>query len=233
MNRLLTAAFFVLALTNVSAQVVRSQADGNPTNWCREGLFTKEGSLFSIVVAKGKPSDRVYFHDDDPESCPGDEKCRRRSYVIGGDRLVVNRKYDGFVCGWYAPRSGKAPTVGWLKQSDVFYQKTDERVPLSAWLGEWKYADNSINFTHNKLAGFLNVTGDAFWKGVGDNIHIGELDGRFQPRGGVIMYSDGDDEYDCKAKMRMVGEFLVVSDNMNCGGANVSFSGIYRRTKRY
>jgi hypothetical protein len=29
--------------------------------------------------------------------------------------------------------------------------------------------------------------------------------------------------------MQLVGKLLVVGDNLHCGGANVSFSGIYQR----
>ncbi|MBK9530064.1 MAG: hypothetical protein IPO41_17540 [Acidobacteria bacterium] len=71
------------------------------------------------------------------------------------------------------------------------------------------------------------------WKGLGDNVHIGELDGRFPHKDGVLEYSDGDSEFDCKATMQLAVErFLIVADNGNCGGANVSFSGIYRKVNK-
>jgi hypothetical protein len=31
--------------------------------------------------------------------------------------------------------------------------------------------------------------------------------------------------------MQLVGKHLVVGDNLHCGGANVSFSGVYRRKR--
>jgi hypothetical protein len=37
------------------------------------------------------------------------------------------------------------------------------------------------------------------------------------------------DEYECKVSIRKVGKYLVVADNMQCGGANVSFSGVYQK----
>jgi len=30
----------------------------------------------------------------------------------------------------------------------------------------------------------------------------------------------------------LIGDYLLAADNGNCGGANVSFSAIYRRAKR-
>ena len=65
-----------------------------------------------------------------------------------------------------------------------------------------------------------------------DNVHVGEIDGRYAPENGMIKYSDGDDEYDCKMTMRLVGRYLVVADNLKCGGVNVTFSGVYTKRKK-
>jgi len=40
---------------------------------------------------------------------------------------------------------------------------------------------------------------------------------------------DRGDEYDCKVKMRRFADYLLVEDNRMCGGANVRFTGAYRR----
>jgi hypothetical protein len=54
------------------------------------------------------------------------------------------------------------------------------------------------------------------------------------PDGNVLKIGENDtDEFACKVTMRLIDEFLVVIDNLKCGGANVSFSGVYRRTRRY
>jgi hypothetical protein len=36
-------------------------------------------------------------------------------------------------------------------------------------------------------------------------------------------------EEDCRVALKLVGDFLIVSDNSQCGGANVRFNGVYRR----
>ncbi len=105
--------------------------------------------------------------------------------------------------------------------------------PLASWLGDWRYGENTIRFTNNKLAGFLNVTGDALWRGLGDNVHVGEMDERVEPRLNIVKVGESStDEHECKVTLRLVGEFLVVHDNMRCGGMNVSFSGVYRRSSK-
>jgi hypothetical protein len=205
-----------------------AQADGNPDNWCRAGFFAKESDNFMIGSAKGAKNSKIYFYNDDAADCPDSEKCKAKAYVVPGDQILVSKARGNFGCAWFAPNKGH-PTVGWIKMDSFRFLEMVHDASPQAWLGEWKYADNSINFTHNKLAGWLNVTGDALWKGLGDNVHIGELDGRAEPKDGILNYSDGDDEFDCKATMRLVGSYLVVSDNLKCGGLNVSFSGVYKR----
>ena len=201
-------------------------------NWCRAGFFTRESNDFRIGIVTGKRRNPVYFYSDLEEDCPGDESCKTKAYVVPGDRVVVSRAYKDFGCAWFAPVTGM-PTVGWIKLESLRFADTTSTAPLSAWLGAWHYAENSIQFTNNKLAGFLNVTGDALWRGVGGNAHVGELDERVEPRNNLIKVGEHEtDEHACKVQMLLLGEFLVVADNMRCGGANVTFSGVYRKKVR-
>ena len=225
-------AFFCVFLTLFLVCSAYAQLDGNPRNWCREGFFTRDSETYVIASVVGTPRSRVYFFSDQSDDCPGDPSCATKAYVVPGNQLVVGRSFGKFSCSWYMSKKGYA-TVGWVETAALKQIPIRPSPKFSAWLGEWKYGDNQITFTENKLSGYLNVTGDAIWKGTGDNVHIGELDGRFQPTKGTLKYSDGDGLYDCKASMELLGNFLIVADNMHCGGANVSFSGVYRLSKRY
>lgn len=209
--------------------IVFGQIDGNPENWCRQGFFTRDSVEFSLGTVKGSKGNRAYFYSDDKDDCPGSASCRQKAYLIPGNEVVVNRTRSGYACAWYSPLKGQA-TIGWIKETDLNISKLNPG-SYRAWLGEWIFAKNGIEFTENKLAGFLNVTGDATWQGLGDNVHVGSIDGRYQPKNGLIEYSDGDDEYDCKLTMRLLGKYLIVADNLHCGGVNVSFSGIYRKKR--
>ncbi|MFT3745535.1 MAG: hypothetical protein QM785_14735 [Pyrinomonadaceae bacterium] len=143
--------------------------------------------------------------------------------------VITSRSLGDYVCGWFTGAKGGVK-VGWLRKADLDYPLMLMDASEKVWTGEWQYASNSISFSPNKISGYLNVKGDALWKGMGDNVHIGELDGRFMPKDGVVEYSDGTSQYDCRATMRLTMErFLIVADNGNCGGANVTFSGIYRK----
>jgi hypothetical protein len=60
---------------------------------------------------------------------------------------------------------------------------------------------------------------------LGDNIHTGVVNGSARPEGNVLVVEDDI----CRATLRLVGDYLVVSDNSDCGGMNVRFDGVYRR----
>ena len=217
-----------LLLLLILALPVFAQMKGDPENFCREGFFTRDSQDFQIGKVRAA---RAYFHTDEREECPEGAACRGKAYLVAGNEVVVNRVHNGFACAWYSAIKG-GPTVGWLKVSDLAIAAPARSTGTKTWLGEWLYEENGIEFTDNKLAGFLNVTGSATWKGLGDNVHVGEIDGRYAPENGVINYSDGDDEYDCKITMRLLGSYLIVADNLKCGGVNVTFSGVYTRRKK-
>lgn len=220
----------ILSLVLLSTSAL-GQMEGNPANWCREGFFTRDSDTFRIAAVRGGRTAKAYFYGDDRDVCPGGPNCRLKSFVVGGDEVLVNRGSGDYSCVWFASRGGRS-TIGWLRTSDLRFDDQLADPSIRAWLGEWKYGDNVIEFTENKLPGYLNVTGNATWTGANPgNIHVGELDGRYEPKNGVINYSDGDDEYDCKATLRLIGRYLVVADNLKCGGVNVSFSGVYTKKK--
>ena len=162
---------------------ISGQTDGNPQNWCRSGFFTADSRDFRIGTVKGSRIAKSYFYADDAANCPGDANCRQRSYLVGGDQVIVGRTHGGFACSWFSSEKG-SETVGWLREDTIQISDPPTKPTLKKWLGLWKY-------------------------------------------------SDGEDQYDCKATIRLIGIYLVVADNMHCGGANVSFSGVYRKVKNY
>ena len=221
---------FIILVAVCSAS---AQLEGNPGNWCREGFFTRDSESYNVATVTGKPNERTYFFSDQSDDCPDGKSCTTKAYVITGDQVVIGRKRGKFSCAWYTPKKGHS-TIGWVESGKLKTMEVNRAPGTSVWLGEWKYGDNVITFTENKLRGSLNVTGDASWKGVGEgNVNVGELDGRFEPVKGILEYTNGDGEFDCKASMRLLGNFLIVSDNLKCGGLNVTFSGVYRLSKRY
>ncbi len=203
-----------------------SYIGGNPPNNCRGGLYTAQDVEFKVARVKGRKNARAYFYGDDND-CPDGKNCRQKAYVIAGDEVIVARSYGEFSCAWYPPKKG-FETVGWIRTNQLAFENQKSVDPRS-WAGEWFYAENSIKLIPGKTPGSFFIKGNAFWKGVGDNVHIGELDYSGSPKGDTLRVGAGKDKYDCRVKMWRLGKYLLVTDNKMCGGVNVSFDGVYIR----
>ena len=217
----------LLMLTCVCAeQAAQAQnVDGNPPNWCRNGLFPSEGAEFKLAQVTGIKGARIHFFSDD-DGCPNDKaKCIMRSYLIPGDRVLISKRYGPWICSWYQPRKG-SETVGWLPaESLVISPEKDARPAFERWIGLWKYYDQSLNIRRDRKEGFLRVEGDALWRGLGDNVHVGSVEDSAQPQGSELILVEGE----CRVSLRLVGDYILASDNAQCGGANVRFNGVYQR----
>jgi hypothetical protein len=206
---------------------VSAQLKGNPDHVCRNGYFPRESKEYRLAKTRGAAGDRIYFHGDDNERCPDDRTCRLKTYVIPNDEVVVSRTFGKFACSWFQPRKG-SETVGWIETDRLAWQANVRPPTARDWLGEWRGYDNVIRISNSKEQGKLVIKGEAIW-GSGSRAHTGELDYEAKPAGQTISFGDGTDERDCQVTMHFLGRFLVVGDNLHCGGANVSFSGVYRK----
>lgn len=200
-----------------------SYVDGSPPNICRNGLFTRQTADFKLAYVKGKRNQRTHFYGDEND-CPNSVNCKKKSYLITGDEVIIGRTYNGFACAWYQPKKG-SETVGWLPIKNLTIQ--GKKSPRYSWIGNWKFGENDIRFIPMKNNRKLKVKGNAFWRGLGDNIHIGELDHSGTPRNGMMSLGNKAEKYDCYVKMQRLGKYLLVADNKKCGGVNVTFDGIY------
>jgi hypothetical protein len=231
MNVTLPRALAAVALALFCSAPAASAQDsgGDPANWCRNGLFAGDANGFRLGRVKGARGARAYFHGDE-DGCPGPSaKCRQKAYVVAGDELIVSRAFGEYVCAWYQPARGRE-TVGWIDAGRLEVSDAEASPALSLWLGAWEFYSNSVRITRGAKAGALRVEGEAFWHGVNPgNVHTGELGGEAAPAGNVLSLGDGEDI--CRATLRLVGPYLVVDDNGECGGANVTFGGVYRKKK--
>lgn len=198
---------------------------------CRNGFFPNDQKTLQIAEVNTPKGEKLYFYEDE-EGCPAETgQCKKKSYVIAGDKLIINSVKEGWACAWFPGK--KRETVGWVKANQLKLSSVAS-VDNSAWLGNWRFYDNSIKISHvnNKM----QVAGEAFWYGAvvaGERVvHMGNLSGELRINTTHARLADeGDTEYGCAADFTQLGAYLVVSDNGNCGGANVSFSGIYTKGK--
>jgi hypothetical protein len=217
----------LLMLACVAVSAVAQEADDNPANWCRNGLFPSDKAGFKLAKVGGNRTARIHFLNDD-DGCPSPEvKCETKSYLITGDEVLVSRTYGQWVCGWYQPQKG-GETVGWLRADKLVLTAPQPRPALEDWVGLWKYAEKSLGIRRDGKSGLLKVKGYATWQGVGANVHVGEVEAAAQPQGPELVLV----EEECRVSLKLVGDYLVADDNSGCGGVNVSFNGVFRRDRR-
>jgi len=180
-----------------------------------------------VVKAVPDSSGKVYFRDD-VEGCPQSAACLGKAYVVAGDEMLVSAPVEGWVCAWYF--SKKHEYVGWIRSSEAVAVETRQPRPQD-WVGAWgDSADLSIE---TGAKGSLHVTGSAIWTGLGEgNVHTGELDDSAVPLGNRLEIGDPNEEYACHVVFTLLNDYLVADDSGNCGGMNVSFSGVYRRAAK-
>lgn len=213
-------------------------------NECRRTPSLSEGPPlgFGRIVAAG----RTAFVKDGlaQNGCPAPSaECRERAYLVAGDPVILGERNGGYVCASYRGAKGDLARTGWLPAEAVAAEPPPS-VALDDWLGTWTQAEGRIQVKRGDKPGTLSVTGDATW-GLGDpervkrgGVNLGEISGTVTPAGDGASFAMGENatlpvakggEYDCKVWLRRVGPWLVVEDNLACGGMNVTFRGVYRR----
>lgn len=223
----LPARAILLALSMllcISTKTPAQNVNDNPANWCRNGLFPSDEAEFKLATVSGLKGTRIHFLNDD-DGCPSaDAKCRMKSYLIAGNQVLVSRRYGSWICGWYQPQKG-SETVGWLPLDRLVISERPASPALEKWIGRWKYYDQSLNIRRDSKREFLSVKGDAIWRGAGDNVHVGSVAARSSPQGIELILI----EEECRVTLKLVGDYIVASDNSECGGMNVRFNGVYRK----
>ncbi len=224
--RAMSAAFIIMA-----ASVGATHAKDAPI--CNS--IADDGDLSDVALGT-ITAGKVHFlaNDYDKAGCPSpDPVCRRKAYVRKEDRIVFDTDVEsgGYVCATFVDERGNE-TTGWLPSESVRAETPELR-----WVGRWtRYGSAEIEIKRTK-DGRADVSGSATW-GSGAATHEGSIDGTIDPAQSIQGFAnDGEKQvsyeaagqYDCAVKLSQLGRYLFVADNHNCGGANVSFSGVYIR----
>ena len=195
---------------------VQASEPGNPPDWCRNGAFaTDQNNLRLVHVVR-----RTAFLEDSgvKTGCPqaGAGCAWTDSYAAPAEELLINSEIPGFVCA-YRPKNGDG---GWIAKSDVTIEspQPSTQPPVSAWVGRWRDSDDWIRIS--RRGGDLTFDGHASWA----RRNFGDFSGTAKPDGATATVSDSG----CTVTMRLLGRYLVVDDNGQCGGMNVRFTGVYR-----
>jgi hypothetical protein len=199
---------------------------------CRNGLFADKDTAFGLARITGAP--RTFLRLDTGQCPDASEACKQPGYVIPGDTVITADSSGDYTCVYFQNKAGGS--AGYIRR-DEFKPLPAPKVPAVAdWAGRWRDGDNDIRL---KVQGqSLYGTGSAYWPSANPSLklrpggpNVGSFEGVAPPRGAVLEFSEGEMPAACVVRLRLVGRFLLASDNRQCGGANVSFTGVYSRAK--
>lgn len=231
-----TAALVAIILT--ALLLFKSPAFAQSDGQCGGVAITDPISVAQVA----KTQQRLHFVNGGAagrSECPGPHAaCKAAAFLLPGD-VVLTRpiQHKDHVCASFANSSGRE-TTGWLP-SGALVGVEAKPVDEAGWLGTWRRTEAEIRITRGKSRG-LHVVGTATY-GAGSKarvasgaVNTGEIEGPARRSGDVMLVADEDiASFDaapndrCVARLRRIGPYLLVEDNNNCGGMNVSFSGLY------
>ena len=175
-----------------------------------------------------------FYSGDEKTGCPAmTAGCRRAAYLQAGDIVVVEELRGAFADALFTA-GGAHSTSGWLPSAALLPLPAPPAT-LAGWRGDWVRDDEAnISLKPGKAPGSIAVSGDALYGSHDPDrikrgaVNVGSLEEEGVPKGDRLDVG-GTDQYDCRVRMRLLPPYLIVADNHKCGGANVSFSGVYRR----
>ena len=198
--------------------------------------FNFENALTSIGLYEITDVGRTRFvkgWTKEGPHCPSlDPNCRQPSFLIEGDKVVVNEIDGDFACANYVNNKG-VNLANWLPLKSLARTSMEPR-----WEGRWKTYDGSASLEIIAQGSRLIVNGNAQYES-GTTVNTGDFVGEGDPMmsemsfgydGGRIMrHDDAARSGNCAVRLRQLGPYIAVLDNGACGGLNVSFNGLYRR----
>jgi hypothetical protein len=223
------------ALLALACVVWSMPASAGPT--C--GSFWKPEDIPALTLGIVKPTEkRAYFVSDQDDACPSAAAaCRRKDYLIGGDAVVIEDRSGDFVCATFVNKKGTS-TVGWLPVAAIQSVSPAPAKP-GDFLGKWTWVSAEIRIARGK-GGLLSLEGEATHPTAAGSVNTGEFAADAAIEGGELYFGvtlDGDTvppakagAFGCVVRLRRLGPYLVAADNLDCGGHNVTFTGVY--TKR-
>ncbi|MEO5558319.1 MAG: hypothetical protein ABIO49_01315 [Dokdonella sp.] len=175
--------------------------------------------------------------------CPAPEnECAKQSYLVPGNQVLAWAREKGTVCAMYAAVRRKV-TVGRLSESALDFHGTGKPPLAKDWIGHWK-SDRADIHIRGVDARHIEIEGDAMW-GADDparvangSVHTGEIElTRARLTGYTLHIFEGqgnappehDDKQGCYVDLTLLNGTLLVKDDDQCGGQNVTFSGEYQR----
>ncbi len=227
--------FALLLLTVLSAGSASAYDPYDPHNCNGFDWDDKRALVVQKVTAKPRVNFIKSPYDDDfrAESCPADtDACRGTSYLVTGDLVLTGKVLGAFTCISYQSPLAKKQiwAKGWLPSTALMPVAPIGSPKISDWLATWHHPGGSVEITRGDR-GKLHIEGVMVIP-AGRDTSNGDFKADVTARGDTIAFADEGGYGDgCQVRMERIGPWLLVEDNSGCGGAAVTFSGLYRRNR--
>jgi hypothetical protein len=241
-RKLFSAPIFTSPISSEAGQGAYDPRNCNGVEWDdNDTLALARVTAGPRVNFVRSPQDREAAADNCPAA---GEACRKKSYLVTGDLVLTGRTRGDFTCVSYQSTAKGAVrtqvwthgwTHGWLPRAALTGLAPTPSPDIADWLGTWNQPHGTIEIKAGGIGGRLQIDGLMMVPTARD-FHNGTLDAQVLPsKDGIAFLNDGWLPFEtkcdsgCRVRMRRVGPWLLVQDNGDCGGAGVSFTGLYRR----
>jgi len=154
--------------------------------------------------------------------------------VPAGNPVATGRRDGDWACvSHYGSGSG------WMLANRLQPLQPDLHPLAAAWTGTWtplglkkqpRDAVTKLVISTGVAPGSLKVNGEAYWFGAVVNgervMHEGAVEGEAQTNENRLHITEGA----CEVDLALIGGFLNVQDNRECGGMTVTFTGVWQKT---
>ena len=199
---------------------------------CNRLSYADDLSNLSLAIVIGRKVNFTAGQSETPICPSAAAQCRQRARIVKADKVVIDARNTAgpYICAAFIDAKGQE-TDGWLPAASL-----KQLTARPTWRGRWERnssATISVKPTSNSAA---VADGEATW-GSGADMREGSFKVTIDPRQPVQDFAtDGEKQvpyseagkYDCALRMRVLAPYLFAVDNRSCGGANVSFTGLYR-----
>jgi hypothetical protein len=131
----------------------------------------------------------------------------------------------------YQSPQAKKPiwTSGWLPSAALAPVAPVPRSQASDWIGAW--GPHGRITIRNAGGGKLRIDGVRVVEMLSGGTNNGTFTALAKPFADMLAFEDEKSYGQCRVRMQRIGARLLVEDNRGCGGAGVSFLGLYRRKR--
>jgi hypothetical protein len=225
-------AAFVMATLVIDAQIADTLPPGAPSAKCE--VRPKADSRLLRVLVGTTPLPYIFACGENRPV----GKCVVGSITPGSREtpantaVAVDHEQDGWSC------VSLDSVTGWVPANRLAPLPEQTSVPESWWLGWWRMGPDQASIRNDRLLitkggtqDRFHITGRAYWYGIKNNIHVGQIEADAQLYGLYLHAVEGDDIYSCVLDLIANPDThtITATDNSNCGGMNVRFSGTWNR----